>query len=209
MTRTASRIIITVIFLCAIYTILRYHVFKGVEWVHFPLYIMNKILSFSGFILLVLSIALDPVYRKQGPGWFETRKFLGRTGFVLIILHIIMSFLLFRPEIYDKFFGTDGTLNAIGEWSMLFGAFGIAAYIIMHNSFSHMDEVNGFQKFIRSPLFGVSALVLSGLHIAIMGFDGWLTPGDWHGGMPSISMVSIFVFLVGLIFYMLRQVKKG
>ena len=72
-----------------------------------------------------------------------------------------------------------------------------------------MNVVNVCQKFIRSPLFGASALVLSGLHIAIMGFDGWLTPGDWYGGMPSISMVSIFVFLVGFIFYMLRQVKKG
>lgn len=35
-----------------------------------------------------------------------------------IIIIVIMSFMLFRPEIYDKFFAADGALNAIGEWSM-------------------------------------------------------------------------------------------
>ena len=108
MTRTARRIIIILIVFAAIYAILRYHIFKGVEWSHFPLFITNKIFAFAGFILLVASIALEPVYRKQGAAWFVTRKFLGRTGMVLIIIHILVSFLLFRPEVYDKFFSADG-----------------------------------------------------------------------------------------------------
>jgi len=169
---------------------------------------MNKILAFSGFVLLVLSLALEPVYRKQGVQWFITRKFLGRTGMVLIIIHIIMSFLLFRPEVYSKFFGADGTLNAVGEWSMLFGTLGITAYILTHNSFSEMDRENRFQEFVRSPLFGISALVLSSIHITIMGFEGWLTPGEWHGGMPSISMVSVAVFLIGMVVFMTGQIRK-
>jgi hypothetical protein len=64
----------------ALYATLRYHIFKGVEWSHSPLFIMNKILAFSGFILLVVGLALEPVYRKQGATWLVTRKFLGRTG---------------------------------------------------------------------------------------------------------------------------------
>ncbi len=208
MTKTASRIIIIVLILCAAYAILRYNIFKGVEWSHFPLFIMNKILAFSGFVLLVLSLALEPLYRKQGPQWFVTRKFMGRTGMVLIIIHVIVSFLLFRPEIYGKFFGADGTLNAVGEWSMLFGALGITAYILMHTSFSEMDQENGFQNFVRSPFFGISALLISCLHIVIMGVEGWLTPREWHGGMPSITMVSTFVFLVGMLMYFSGQRKK-
>ena len=35
-----------------------------------------------------------------------------------IIIIVIMSFLLLRPEIYNKFFAADRTLNAIDEWSM-------------------------------------------------------------------------------------------
>jgi len=206
--KTAIRIILIVIVLCTVFVIVRYHIFKGVEWTHFPLFILNKILAFSGFVLLVLSLALEPVYRKRGPGWFDIRKYLGRTGFVLIVMHSIMSFLLFRPEVYDKFFAADGTMNAVGEWSMLLGVLGITSYIIMHNSFSHMDEINGFHKVIRSPVFGITALTLSALHIAVLGFEGWLTPGEWHGGMPSVSMVSVSVFLIGFIVFTLGQSKS-
>ena len=208
MTKTASRIIIIVFLLCSIYAIVRYNIFKGVEWSHFPLFIMNKILAFSGFVLLVLSLGLEPIYRKQGVQWLITRKFIGRTGLVLIIIHVIMSLLLFRPEVYDKFFAADGTLNGIGEWSMLFGSLGITAYLLMHNSFSEMDQENGFQRFIRSPVFGISALLLSCLHVVIMGYEGWLTPRDWHGGMPSITMVSTFIFLLGLVVFLAGQPKS-
>jgi len=208
MTRTARRIIIIVIMFATVYAILRYHIFKGVEWSHFPLFIMNKILSFSGFILLVASLALEPVYRKQGATWFSTRKFLGRTGMVLIIIHILVSFLLFRPEVYSKFFNADGTINTIGEWSMLMGALGIAAYLIMHNTFSKPEEGNGFQKLVMSPAFGITALSLSALHVAIMGFEGLLTPGEWHGGMPSITLVSVSVFVIALVVFAAGQKKS-
>jgi hypothetical protein len=208
MTRTARRIIIITIVFAAIYATLRYHVFKGVEWSHFPLFIMNKILAFSGFILLVASFALEPAYRKQGAAWFVTRKFIGRTGMVLIIIHILVSFLLFRPEIYDNFFRADGTLNAIGEWSMLMGALGITAYLVMHNSFSKPEEGNGFQQMVMSPAFGITALTLSALHVAIIGFEGWLTPLDWPGGMPSITLVSVMAFVIGIIVFLAGQKKR-
>ena len=209
MNRTATRIILATILFASLYIILRYHVFKGVEWSHFPLYSMNKILSFSGFLLLVMSVGLGPIYKKKGQDWFVIRKFLGRTGMMLIVVHVIMSFLLFRPEVYDKFFSPDGTLNAMAEWSMLLGTLGIAAYLIMHNSFSNAEEGNRFQNRVRSPLFGMLALLLSALHIGIIGFSGWLTPGEWHGGMPSISLVSVAFFFIALVVFLIGQVRKS
>ena len=98
---------------------------------------------------------------------------------VLIIIHIIISFLLFRPEVYDKFFAGDGTINAIGEWSMLLESLGIAA------------------------------LTLSALHVTIMGFEGWLTPREWPGGMPSITLVSVSVFVIGIIVFLAGQAKRN
>jgi hypothetical protein len=208
MNKTAGRIIIIVLLFASLYSILRYHIFKDVEWVHFPLFILNKILAFSGFVLLVLSLGLEPVYRRKGPEWFVIRKFLGRSGMMLIVVHIIMSFLLFRPEVYDKFFSSDGTLNAVGEWSMLLGTLGIAAYIIMHNSFTNFEEGNRFQDWVRSPFFGITALTLSAIHITIIGFSGWLTPAEWHGGMPSVSMLSAIFFIIGMILFLAGQPKK-
>lgn len=209
MNKTAARIIIITILFASLYTILRYHIFKGVEWSHFPLYSMNKILSFSGFMLLLLSVGLEPFYRKRGHEWFTIRKFLGRTGMMLIVVHIIMSFLLFRPEVYDKFFSPDGTLNAMAEWSMLLGTLGIAAYLIMHNSFSNAEEGNRFQNRVRSPLFGILALLLSTLHVGVMGFSGWLTPGEWHGGMPSTTLISVAFFVIALVIFLAGQARKS
>ncbi len=60
--------------------------------------------AYVSYFLLVLSVGLEPVYRKKGPEWFTIRKFIGRTGMMMIILHIIMSFLLFSPEVYSKFY---------------------------------------------------------------------------------------------------------
>jgi hypothetical protein len=54
-------------------TAMRYPVFKGLGWSHFPLFIMNN-------ILFVTSLALEPVSRKKGSDGFVTRKFLGLTG---------------------------------------------------------------------------------------------------------------------------------
>jgi len=88
------------------------------------------------------------------------------------------------------------------------GSLGIAAYLVMHNTFSKPEEGNGFQKLVMSPAFGIFALTLSALHVAIMGFEGWLTPREWQGGMPSITLVSVSVFVIGLIVFAVGQKKS-
>jgi hypothetical protein len=30
-----------------------------------------------------------------------------------------------------------------------------------------------------------------------MGYQGWMTPSGWQGGLPPISMVAIALFVVG------------
>ena len=61
---------------------------------------------------------------------------------------------------------------------------------------------------VMSPAFGIAALTLSALHVAIMGFEGWLTPKEWHGGMPSITMLSVAVFLAGILIFLVGQSKN-
>jgi hypothetical protein len=46
------------------YAILRYHVFKGVEWGHFPLYIANKACSLPPISLVAFIAAIVPVLVK-------------------------------------------------------------------------------------------------------------------------------------------------
>jgi hypothetical protein len=120
-----------------------------------------------------------------------------------------MSLLLFGAKTYDKFFATDGSLNATGEWSMFFGIMGITAYLIMFFSFILMDAGKQFQETVRSSLFGIVALTLSAIHVTVMGFKGWLTPGQWHGCMPPVTMVCILIFLIGMTVFFFLQAKHS
>jgi hypothetical protein len=32
-----------------------------------------------------------------------------------------------------------------------------------------------------------------------MGYEGWLSPGAWHGGIPPVSLVAFVVFAIGYV----------
>ena len=80
-----------------------------VPWNDFPMFILNKGICLAAFILLTLNFALGPTRNLGIPvpqGWLNARKALGMTGFLLVMVHVLMSFLLFslidlkEPRIY-------------------------------------------------------------------------------------------------------------
>ena len=40
-------------------------------------------------------------------------------------------------------------------------------------------------------------MIFGGAHVLFMGYQGWLKPPGWHGGMPPISMVAFAFFVAG------------
>lgn len=194
--------IITVTLLLSIgYAVLRYHIVGPVPWNDFPLFIFNKGLCLAGFILLTLNFSLGPLKNLGVPiadGWLNARKAMGMTGFLLVLLHALMSFLLFSPAIYGKFFDADGSLSLLGGWSMLFGVLGFVFLWGYNMSFqTFLREETAFIQFLTSRKVLMFALVLGGLHLFFMGYQGWLNPGGWHGGLPPISLVAFVFFAIG------------
>ena len=55
------RWLIGVLLFFMLYATLRYIVFKGVDPIHFPLYIMNKVISISGIFFLALSYSFGKI----------------------------------------------------------------------------------------------------------------------------------------------------
>jgi len=41
------------------------------------------------------------------------------------------------------------------------------------------------------------ALLLGAAHVFFMGYEGWLAPSDWHGGLPPVSLVAFLLFAAG------------
>jgi DMSO/TMAO reductase YedYZ heme-binding membrane subunit len=200
---SAGSIITIVLIFGLAYAITRYHLVGPVPWKDFPMFILNKGISLSAFIMLTCNFGFGPLNNlgvKVPEGWLNARKALGMTGFLLVLIHALMSFMLFSPSVYGKFFVEDGTLTMLGGLSMLAGVFAFVVLWGYNMSFqTFLREDKAFIQFITSRKFMLFALLLGAAHIFFMGYEGWLNPDGWHGGIPPVSLVAFAFFAVGYV----------
>ena len=175
----------------------------GVNWVEFPFFILNKGISLGAFILLTLNFSLGPL-KALGVSvpdpWLDARKALGMTGFLFALIHALISFLLFNPAFFGKFFDADGRLTLFAGLSMLGGVLSFAflwAYNLSFQTFLREDQA--FIRTITSRPFLLTALLIAALHVFFMGFQGWLNPAGWNGGLPPISLVAFTIITAGFL----------
>jgi DMSO/TMAO reductase YedYZ heme-binding membrane subunit len=200
---SAGIIIVIVLLFGLVYAVMRYHVAGPVPWKDFPFFILNKGISLSAFILLTCNFGLGPLNNlgvKVPEAWLNARKAMGMTGFLLVLIHVLMSFLLFSPSVYGKFFLDNGSLTLLAGLSMLFG---ILAFVVLwgyNMSFqTFLREDKAFIQFITSRKFMLFALLLGAAHLFFMGYEGWLKPAGWHGSLPPVSLVAFAFFAVGYV----------
>lgn len=192
-------ILITSIFAMS-YAVLRYHILGGVPWNDFPFFILNKGISLTAFILLTFNFSIGPLKNlgiKVPEGWLDSRQVLGMTGFLLVLIHVLISFMLFKPEIFEKFFEQDGSLTLFAGLSMLGGILAFVVLWAYNLAFkTTLKEDAKFIRFITSRKFLLFAMLFSLVHIFFMGYSGWMNPSDWHGGLPPISLVAFTFFTI-------------
>ncbi len=202
-TNSAGSIITIVLIFGLAYAVTRYHIVGPVPWKDFPFFILNKGISLSAFILLTINFGLGPLNNlgvKVSEGWLNARKALGMTGFLLVLIHALMSFMLFSPSVYGKFFEADGTLTLLAGLSMLGGVLAFVVLWAYNLSFqTFLREDHAFIQFITSRKFLLFALLLGAVHLFFMGYEGWLNPAGWHGGIPPVSLVAFAFFAVGYV----------
>jgi DMSO/TMAO reductase YedYZ heme-binding membrane subunit len=200
---SAGPIITTVILFSIGYAIVRYHLAGNVPWKDLPFFILNKGISLAAFILVTCNFSFGPLNNlgfKIPAGWLEARKALGMTGFLLALIHALMSFMLFSPAVYAQFFESDGTLTLLGGISMLAGIAAFVALWAYNMSFqTQLREDKTFIRFITSRKFLIWAMLLGGVHLVFMGYQGWMEPAKWHGGIPPVSLVAISFFAIGYV----------
>ena len=148
----AGRIIAVVLLISIGYAIVRYHIAGTVPWKDLPFFILNKGISLAAFILLTFNFGFGPLNNlgvRVPVSWLNARRALGMTGFLLVLIHVLMSFMLFKPAVYAKFFATDGTLTLLAGLSMLGGILAFVVLWAYNMSFqTHLREDKKFIAFI-------------------------------------------------------------
>ena len=199
----AGKIIAITSILSIGYAILRYHIVGDVPWKDFPFFILNKGISLTAFILLTLNFSIGPLKNlgvKISEGWLNSRQIIGMTGFLLVLIHALMSFMIFKPEIFGKFFEENGSLTLYAGLSMLGGIFAFVVLWIYNFAFkTTLKDNQKFIQFITSRNVLLIAMLFTLVHLFFMGFKGWLNPSGWNGGLPPISLVAFIFFAVGYI----------
>ena len=196
----STKIILTTLTLSIFYAILRYHIVGDVPWKDFPFYILNKGFSLAAFILISFNFAFGPAKKWGIPlpqSWLDARKALGMVGFLLVLVHVFMSLMLFSPAVYGKFFEADGTLTFNAGMSMLFGIFAFVSLWGYNLSFqTFLKEDTAFIAFITSRKVLLIAFLFGAIHLIFMGYKGWMHPQGWNGGLPPISLVAFALFMI-------------
>ena len=115
------------------YAILRYHIVGPVPWKDLPFFTVNKGIALSAFILLTFNFSFGPLSNlgiKLPDGYLNARRAIGMTGFLMVLIHALMSLMIFNQDVYGKFFYQNGTLTLIAGLSMLGGHLSFSGVII-------------------------------------------------------------------------------
>lgn len=191
------------------YAILRYHIAGPVPWKDLSFFTLNKGIALSSFILLTFNFSFGPLNNlgfKLPEGYLNARKAMGMTGFLLALIHVLMSFMIFNPTVFGKFYDANQTLTLAAGLSMLGGILSFVVLWGYNLSFqTHLREDKKFIGFITSRNFLLVAMLFSLFHLFFMGYKGWMNPGSWHGGLPPISLVGFVFFTVGYVINLLGR----
>jgi hypothetical protein len=185
------------------YAIIRYHVLGEVPWKDLPFLILNKGISMSALILLAFNFTFGPLKNLGAPipnSWLRSRRIIGIVAFIQVFVHVIMSFMLFNPSVYAKYFEPNGTMTLLTGLSMIGGVLAFIFLWIYNVSFNAaFRKDKDLISFITSRKVLLSAMLFSGAHLVFMGYNGWLNPGGWLGGLPPISLIAFTFFFVGYV----------
>ncbi len=161
---------------CVVYPIFRYVVFGDVAPAQIPVYVLNKSFClYASFAILLYAIDLRA--ERIASATLHLNKTLLST-----FIHVGLSLCIFGPLYFKKFYIADGKMTHWGEIAILSG---VLATVFYWRSYCN----SACLQFLRLRLeWGV---MLVCVHLAAIGWKGWLTPEKWQGGLPPITLICI------------------
>ena len=171
---------------------------------NYNLYIANKAIASTAVILIGTSFLIGPLARFWPNAWVPRlymRKHFGVFGFVVAVLHIIITLILLSPQQYPKLYTAAGTLNSTAQWSLLLGTLAIIMFAaIAITSIPSIERAMNNRKWLIIQRTGYLAFLFVLIHLVQLKYKGWINLDNWLNGLPPGSLVPfvfiLFVFLM-------------
>ena len=190
------------------YAVVRYHILRGVEWSHFPLYILNKAVSLAAVFFVASSYLIGRVvkWHNDDPRMrLIVIKFCGLMGLSLACMHGLMSLGLWSRNYYPAYFADDGKLNLQGELAITLGVVALWALVVPGiTTLPTMAKSIGGFRWKRSQRMGYVTLALVALHLIALGLPGWLNPAGW-GALPPVSLLAFLAAVFPVVVRIFRR----
>jgi len=175
---------------CFFYALLRYVIVGPVETNEIPIFIFNKAVSWSAVTLLFLSI-------------YATSKNLntiardyGTYAYWSIVCHVLLTLSILNNNHYSKLFEYE-KLTLFGQLSILTGVLLVVSFLYYHYNFS---LTNNFTTVVKRITKIKLILIIALAHLFFLGGKGWLSPEQWYGYLPPITLISFIIVLITLFY---------
>ena len=176
---------IIVIVLTLLYSILRYNVFGNVPPSNMPTLIINKGISFSLIVFLLLA-CVSRINNKVA----EHKIYMQFTK-TFIIIHVLLSLSILSEKYFPKLF-ENTKLTIAGSASVLFGVLALMSYLFRRN---------------KKTILVFYLLII--LHLLFIGYKGWFDIGKWNGMMPPITLICTLLLIVTMLLVVYSNRKQN
>jgi hypothetical protein len=175
---------------CFIYALTRYVIVGPVSAVEIPVFIINKAVSWGAVTLLFLSIYAT------SKNLTNTAKEYGTYAFGNIVCHALLTLSILNNFHFEKLFD-EGKMNLFGQLSVLSGV--LVMFLFLYYNY-HFTNVNNFTTVLKRITKIKIILVITLVHLFFLGSRGWLTPEEWYGYLPPITLLAFIIVLIALFY---------
>ncbi|OGF46241.1 MAG: hypothetical protein A2231_09725 [Candidatus Firestonebacteria bacterium RIFOXYA2_FULL_40_8] len=161
--------------------------------------ITNKSIALTSFSMMSFAVLIGSFVNIWPEKWKERVHYIksfGILGIVLVVVHILISVMMFSAAYYPEYFTPENKMTAVFGLSLLFGiisfvCFSVVSFNILYGKFKSPETVRKVNY-----VFYVFLLI----HIFALKYDKLFKSNSVVNGIPSGSMAAFSIAIIVIIF---------
>lgn len=178
-----------IFFICLTYAITRYCVLGDVPITDIPLFITNKALAMTGLLLFGFAGLTSDKNDRRTKGILAT---------AVVFIHVLATLVLYSHDYFKKLGdSSEQHMYWYAQISMLASIIASLCLVILLRASDRQSQSQTEKSLV--PGLGRIVLICILLHLAFMGWKGWLDVSSWPGSLPPITLLGTVACIIFLL----------